>query len=112
MTSINQKNIYAVIIAGGVGARFWPRSRERSPKQVLEIIGSGSMISNTVARIQPMVPLEKTMVVTNRLQKEVIQQQIPALPSQNILIEPLGRNTAPCIGLAAKWIYQCDPEAI
>jgi mannose-1-phosphate guanylyltransferase len=112
MTSIDQKNIYAVIIAGGVGARFWPRSRERSPKQVLEIIGSGSMISNTVARIQPMVPSERTMVVTNKLQKEIIQQQIPALPSQNILVEPLGRNTAPCIGLAAKWIHHYDPEAI
>jgi len=51
MTGIDQKNIYAVIIAGGVGARFWPRSRERSPKQVLEIVGSGSMIVNTITRI-------------------------------------------------------------
>jgi mannose-1-phosphate guanylyltransferase len=112
MTSINQQNIYAVIMAGGVGSRFWPRSRERSPKQVLEIVGSGSMIFNTVARIQPLVPSDKAMVVTNRLQKDIIHQQVPALSSQNILMEPLGRNTAPCIGLAAKWIHHYDPEAI
>ncbi|MBN1397324.1 MAG: mannose-1-phosphate guanylyltransferase, partial [Bacteroidetes bacterium] len=104
--------MYAVIIAGGVGSRFWPKSREKSPKQVLEIIGTGSMISNTVDRIQPLVPPEKIMIVTNRLQKEIIQKQIPSLPSQNLLIEPLGRNTAPCIGLAAKWIQRTDPEAI
>jgi mannose-1-phosphate guanylyltransferase len=107
-----QPNIYAVVMAGGVGSRFWPRSRERSPKQVLEIIGSGSMISNTFARIQPLVPAEKAMVVTNKLQKDIIHQQVPALPMQNILTEPLGRNTAPCIGLAAKWIHRQDPEAI
>jgi len=110
--NINQKKLFAVIIAGGVGSRFWPRSRERSPKQVLEILGSGSMIFNTVARIQPLVPPDNTLVVTNRLQKDIIQNQVPALPAQNIIIEPLGRNTAPCIGLAAKWIQRYDPEAI
>ncbi len=109
---MTQPNIYAVVMAGGVGSRFWPRSRERTPKQVLEIIGSGSMISNTIARIQPLVPFEKAMVVTNKLQKDIIHEQIPALPLQNILTEPLGRNTAPCIGLAAKWIQRLDPEAI
>jgi mannose-1-phosphate guanylyltransferase len=112
MTSINQQNIYAVIMAGGVGSRFWPRSRERSPKQVLEIVGSGSMIFNTVARIHPLVPSDKAIVVTNKLQKDIIHLQVPSLPLQNILMEPLGRNTAPCIGLAAKWIYHYDPEAI
>ena len=68
MTSINRQNIYAVIMAGGVGSRFWPRSRERSPKQVLEIVGSGSMIFNTVARIQSLIPFEKAIVVTNKHQ--------------------------------------------
>ena len=92
MTNINQQNIYAVIIAGGVGSRFWPKSRERSPKQVLEIIGSGSMIYNTVARIQSLIPPDKTLVVTNRLQKDIIHQQVPALPSQNILIGKPGEN--------------------
>jgi mannose-1-phosphate guanylyltransferase len=112
MMKMNTPNIYAVIMAGGVGSRFWPRSRERSPKQVLEIVGSGSMIFNTIARIQPLVPTEKAMVVTNKLQKDIIQQQVPGLPMQNVLTEPLGRNTAPCIGLAALWIHHYDPEAV
>ncbi|MCX6120510.1 MAG: mannose-1-phosphate guanylyltransferase [Ignavibacteriales bacterium] len=109
---MNQPNIYAVIMAGGVGSRFWPQSRERSPKQVLEIVGSGSMISNTIARIQPLVQSDKVLVVTNKLQKDIIHNQVPSLPLQNVLTEPLGRNTAPCIGLAAKWISRNDPNAI
>jgi mannose-1-phosphate guanylyltransferase len=112
MMNMNTQNIYAVIMAGGVGSRFWPRSRERSPKQVLEIVGSGSMIFNTIARIQPLVTAEKAMVVTNKHQKDIICQQVPALPVQNVLTEPLGRNTAPCIGLAAMWIHHYDPEAV
>jgi mannose-1-phosphate guanylyltransferase len=109
---MNQPNIYAVIMAGGVGSRFWPQSRERSPKQVLGIVGSGSMISNTIARIQPLVKSDKVLVVTNKLQKDIIQKHVPSVPSQNVLTEPLGRNTAPCIGLAAKWISRYDPNAI
>jgi mannose-1-phosphate guanylyltransferase len=70
------------------------------------------MIFNTVARIHPLVPSDKAIVVTNKLQKDIIHLQVPSLPLQNILMEPLGRNTAPCIGLAAKWIYHYDPEAI
>ncbi len=112
MKNMNKPNIYAVIMAGGVGSRFWPRSREKSPKQVLEIIGSGSMLINTIVRIQPLIPVEKVIVVTNKLQKDIISKQIPSLPDENILIEPLGRNTAPCIGLAAKWIMRRDPNAI
>jgi len=109
---MNQPNIYAVIMAGGVGSRFWPKSRERSPKQVLGIVGSGSLISNTIARIQPLVAPDKILVVTNKLQKDIIQKQVPSVPSQNVLTEPLGRNTAPCIGLAAKWISRYDPNAV
>jgi len=107
-----QQNIYAVIMAGGVGSRFWPRSRERSPKQVLEIIGDGSMILNTITRLQSMVPPEKTWIVTNKLHRDIVHQQVPFLPFQNILTEPIGRNTAPCIGLAALWISRFDPDAI
>jgi mannose-1-phosphate guanylyltransferase len=109
---MSAQKIYAVIMAGGSGTRFWPRSREKSPKQVLEIVGSGSMIFNTVARIQSLVPPEQTLVVTNKLQQPIIQQQLPQLPKENILVEPVGRNTAPCIALAAQWIAHRDPEAI
>jgi mannose-1-phosphate guanylyltransferase len=79
---------------------------------VLEIVGSGSMISNTIARIQPLVQWEKVLVVTNKLQKDIILKQVPLLPTENVLTEPLGRNTAPCIGLAAKWICHHDPNAV
>ncbi|MBI3004075.1 MAG: NTP transferase domain-containing protein [Ignavibacteriales bacterium] len=105
-------HIYAVIMAGGVGSRFWPRSRERSPKQLIEIFGSGTMIQNTVNRIQSLVPAMNTFVVTNRLQEEAIYRQLPFLPKENVLVEPVGRNTAPCIGLAALWVRQIDPDGV
>jgi mannose-1-phosphate guanylyltransferase len=105
-------NLYAVIMAGGVGSRFWPKSRERSPKQFLEIVGSGTMIQNTVARIQNLVPAINTFVVTNKLQEELTYKQLPFIPKENIIIEPVGRNTAPCIGLAASLIHKIDPKAI
>lgn len=105
-------NTYAVIMAGGVGSRFWPKSRERSPKQFLEIVGSGTMIQNTVARVQGIVPVQNTFVVTNKLQEELTYKQLPLIPKENILIEPVGRNTAPCIGLAASLIHRIDPKGI
>lgn len=105
-------NLYAVIMAGGVGSRFWPRSRERTPKQLLEIVGTGTMIQNTVARIESLVPPERVLVVTNQLQHEMVTRQLSTVPRQNILVEPIGRNTAPCIGLAASWIKKADPNAV
>ncbi|HEY6951556.1 MAG TPA: sugar phosphate nucleotidyltransferase, partial [Bacteroidota bacterium] len=105
-------NTFAVIMAGGVGSRFWPKSRERSPKQFLEIVGSGTMIQNTVTRINGIVPPSNTFVVTNRLQEDLTYQQLPFIPRENILIEPVGRNTAPCIGLAASLIRRIDPKGV
>jgi mannose-1-phosphate guanylyltransferase len=105
-------HVYAVVMAGGVGSRFWPRSRERTPKQLLEIIGPGTMIQNTVKRIQSVIPASNTLIVTNRLQEATISKQLPSIPRKNILIEPVGRNTAPCIGLAAAWVKKVDPKGI
>jgi mannose-1-phosphate guanylyltransferase len=105
-------HVYAVIMAGGVGSRFWPRSRERTPKQLLEIVGAGSMIQNTVARIGPMIPAAQTFVVTNESQQDLIRSQLPAVPKENILVEPVGRNTAPCIALAARWIRRRDTDGV
>ncbi len=105
-------NIYAVIMAGGVGSRFWPKSRERSPKQFLEITGSGTMIQNTVSRMQGIVPAMNTFIVTNKLQEDLTYKQLPFVPKENILIEPVGRNTAPCIGLAASLIHRIDPKGV
>ena len=94
--------VYALIIAGGVGARFWPRSRERSPKQLLEIVGHGTMIQNTVFRLDPIVPASNILIVTNALQADEIARQLPQIPRENILVEPAGRNTAPAIALGAE----------
>lgn len=104
--------VYAVIMAGGVGSRFWPRSREKNPKQLLEIVGEGSMIQNTVKRLKGFVDEKHVFVVTNRLQKNAIIKQLPNVPQENIIVEPVGRNTAPCIGLAALFIDRLDPKGI
>ncbi|MBI2620391.1 MAG: mannose-1-phosphate guanylyltransferase [Ignavibacteriales bacterium] len=105
-------HIFSVIMAGGVGSRFWPRSRERSPKQLLELTGSGTMVQNTIARIEPLVPSVNTLVVTNALQSDEIVKQLPFIPKENILVEPVGRNTAPCVGLAASWVSRMDPQGV
>ncbi|MBW7888171.1 MAG: mannose-1-phosphate guanylyltransferase [Bacteroidetes bacterium] len=103
--------MYAVIMAGGVGSRFWPRSREKNPKQLLEIVGDGTMIQNTVKRIKPIIEEKNIFIVTNKLQKNAIAKQIPSIPQENIIVEPVGRNTAPCIGLTALFIERLDPKA-
>jgi mannose-1-phosphate guanylyltransferase len=104
--------VCAVIMAGGVGTRFWPRSRERSPKQLLEILGKGTMIQNTVKRIAPLVPPRNVFVVTNRVQRAAVIKQLPQVPEENILEEPVGRNTAPCIALAAMHVRRTSPDAV
>jgi mannose-1-phosphate guanylyltransferase len=107
-----QPQIYAVIMAGGVGARFWPRSREKNPKQLLEIAGEGTMIQNTLRRLGNFVEPKNVFVVTNKMQKLGVMQQLPQVPPANILVEPVGRNTAPCIGLAAMFVQRLDPQGI
>lgn len=109
---MNTESVYAVIMAGGVGSRLWPRSRESSPKQLLHVMGDGTMIQNTVARLQPIVPPERIFIVTNEKQIEGFKQQVPSIPEENLIAEPFGRNTAPCVGLAAASILKRDPEAM
>jgi mannose-1-phosphate guanylyltransferase len=105
-------NIFAVIMAGGVGSRLWPRSREKSPKQLLHILGEGTMIQNTVARLQPLIPYENIYIVTNRTQSETLKEQVPQIPAGNIIAEPFGRNTAPCIALVTARLRERDPEGV
>ncbi len=104
--------VYAVIMAGGIGSRFWPLSRERRPKQLLSIVNSETMIQATVSRIRALIPPDRVFVVTNQNQRDALAAQLPEVPQGQILVEPVGRNTAPCIGLAALWIKKVDPEAI
>jgi len=105
-------NVYCVIMAGGVGSRFWPRSREKSPKQLLKIFGERTMLQGTLSRIEHIIPPKNVLVITNKIQKPLIEEQLPNVPKENIIAEPFGKNTAPCIGLAAIMLHQFDPGAV
>ncbi|UCE03427.1 MAG: mannose-1-phosphate guanylyltransferase [Candidatus Latescibacterota bacterium] len=93
--------MYAVIMAGGVGTRFWPRSRHLRPKQLLSLSGSSSMIRLTIERLKPLLGPERILVVTRADQLSALRAELPEIPDSNILVEPTGKNTAPCIALAA-----------
>lgn len=103
--------IHAVIMAGGIGSRFWPRSRRSNPKQFLSIVGQSTLIQATIARLNGIIPNENIHVVTNERYVETTRAQLPAVPPENILAEPISRNTAPCITYAAFHIHQKDPDA-
>jgi len=92
---------HAVILAGGRGTRFWPRSRARTPKQLLSIIGKETMLEQTVARLRPLIPADRIWTVTNAEQAAEVRKQLPAAARPRVLTEPVGRNTAAAIGLAA-----------
>ncbi|MEA3470596.1 MAG: mannose-1-phosphate guanylyltransferase [Thermodesulfobacteriota bacterium] len=104
--------MYAVIMAGGKGTRFWPLSREKRPKHLLSITGEKSIIKYTVERIVPLVPEDNIMIVTGESHSDETKKEITSLPEENIIVEPMGRNTAPCIGLAAIHIRKKNPDAI
>lgn len=103
----------AVIMAGGKGERFWPRSRRNMPKQFLSLTDDGkTMIQLTVERIQPLIAIEDVFVVTNKDYKELVKAQLPELPEENIVLEPMAKNTAPCIGLASMYIKKKYDDAV
>ena len=91
----------ALIMAGGKGTRFWPLSTEEKPKQFLNLIGENTMIQMTINRIKPIIPMERIFVCTGEMYVNLVKEQIPDLPERNIVVEPEGRNTAPCIALSA-----------
>ncbi|RDY27451.1 mannose-1-phosphate guanylyltransferase [Romboutsia weinsteinii] len=91
----------ALIMAGGKGTRFWPLSTEEKPKQFLNLIGEDTMIQMTVNRIKPIIPIERIFVCTGEMYVDLVKEQLPELPERNIIVEPEGRNTAPCIALSA-----------
>ncbi|HEM48825.1 MAG TPA: mannose-1-phosphate guanylyltransferase, partial [Caldithrix sp.] len=93
--------MYIVIMAGGSGTRFWPRSRATLPKQMLNLFGEKTMLQLTYNRVKDFVPNERILVITNRELREGVINQLPDIPVANIIAEPFGRNTAPCIALAA-----------
>ncbi len=101
-----------VILAGGSGTRFWPRSRRARAKQVLALDGEKSMIQQTVERLKPLAGLDKTWIVTNEFLAQEIADQLPGLPAEQIVQEPVARNTAPACGLAAFLIEKLNPDAV
>ncbi len=104
---------YAVIMAGGVGSRFWPASRAKRPKQLLDLTGSGvPMVVGTVRRVLPEIPYERILIITGEITADAIAEALPELPPENILSEPEGHNTAPCVGWAAVHIQHRDPGAV
>ena len=103
--SVEKNSNYCVIMAGGVGSRFWPFSRENKPKQFLDFFGTGrSLLQMTVDRFRPLIPIENMFIVTNVAYKKLIMEQIPDLKEVQILCEPARRNTAPCIAYATAHI--------
>lgn len=104
--------LHAVIMAGGSGTRFWPQSRLSRPKQLLPLVDAETMIQSTAARCGELIPAARTWVVTNAVQAEQAREQLPDVPAGQVLVEPVGRNTAPCIGLAALEIIQADPDGV
>ncbi|WP_044210257.1 mannose-1-phosphate guanylyltransferase [Flammeovirga sp. OC4] len=105
-------NNYVVIMAGGIGSRFWPFSRQKRPKQFQDILGTGrTMIQQTVDRFEGVCPKENIYIVTSKDYKEITKEQLPFLSDDQILLEPCRRNTAPCVAYAAYKIAEKDPEA-
>src|SRR5258708_17709950 len=106
------KNFYPVILAGGSGTRFWPRSRRKSAKQVLALDGAQTMIQQTVQRLLPISGERDFWIITNSSLSHEIQKQLPAIPAAQVVAEPAPPNTAPPIGLAALPLQKNAPGAV
>jgi len=104
--------LYAIIMAGGVGSRFWPQSRQSQPKQFLRVLSQESLIQSTFARLQPLVEPDQVLVVTHARYAELTRDHLPAIKDEHILAEPVSRNTAPAIAYAAARLHAVDPDAV
>lgn len=113
MKKSSELEAHAIVLAGGRGTRFWPRSRTRTPKQLLNIVGEETMIQQTVARLSPLFPASRVWVVTNDEQAAEVRRQLPRVVAHHVLTEPVGRNTAAAIGLAAiHLLHAGSPDAL
>lgn len=104
--------ISAVVMAGGRGERFWPSSREDLPKQFLSFSGDQTLLQRTVQRLNGVVSAEDLWVVTREDYAQLVYDQVPAVPTRQVLLEPQGRDTAPCVALAALYVANADPDAV
>ncbi|MBI5545476.1 MAG: mannose-1-phosphate guanylyltransferase, partial [Deltaproteobacteria bacterium] len=104
--------LYPIIMAGGSGTRFWPLSRKNRPKQFLPLTGDKPLLSLTADRVRPLAPPARTLVVCGKVHAPAVRKLLPDLPARNVLIEPVARNTAPAVGLAAAVVAHEDPEGV
>nr|WP_319265869.1 mannose-1-phosphate guanylyltransferase [uncultured Draconibacterium sp.] len=106
------KDLYTLIMAGGSGTRFWPRSKTVKPKQYLNIFGDKSLLQDTIERFATFTKQENIYIVSSATQAKVLEEQTPMLPKENLIYEPIGRNTLPCIGLAAMYAERENPDGV
>lgn len=107
------KDIHCVIMAGGIGSRFWPLSRTSKPKQFIDILGTGkTLLQQTFIRMNKICPAENILIVTSQIYKDIVLEQLPEISADQVLLEPMRRNTAPCISFANYKIKQKNPNAI
>ena len=104
--------VYAVIMAGGSGTRIWPKSTKSLPKQFLSLFGKGTIIQNTIDRVGGLIPQERIMVVTNYSYVSIVKEQLPKIPDENIIGEPVAKNTVPCVAILAELLAKKDPDAV
>jgi len=110
---LNIDNLYAVIMAGGVGSRFWPVSTPDNPKQFHDLFGNGkSLLQQTYSRLETLVPSDNILISTNNRYKELVKKQLPKVRDLQVVLEPAMRNTAPAILYAAFKIYAINPDAL
>ncbi|MGA7303497.1 MAG: mannose-1-phosphate guanylyltransferase [Rhodothermales bacterium] len=109
---MTEANVYCLVMAGGVGRRFWPMSRVERPKQFLRFFGDRSLLQMTVDRIRPIIPPSQCLIVTNERYLEQTVTQLPEVPRENILLEPVSRNTAPCIAFGAGMVHRVRGDAV
>ncbi|MGA2264082.1 MAG: sugar phosphate nucleotidyltransferase [Acidobacteriota bacterium] len=105
-------NVYAVIMAGGRGERFWPLSNDRVPKPFIPLLGPRTLIQQTVERLLPLLPRERILISIGEAQSTIAGEQLPQIPPENFIVEPVGRDTAPCLGYCALHIERRDPDGI
>src|SRR6202008_1190360 len=113
MAAAGMKNNYCIIMAGGVGSRFWPMSKTNYPKQFLDILGTGeTLLQQTYNRFLKACPEKNIFVVTSEQYKDLVQEQLKKIPKENVLLEPSRKNTAPCVAYASYKIHKLNPKAL
>src|SRR3989449_10106102 len=108
----NIKDRFVIIMAGGKGERFWPVSREQTPKQLLALLGNRSFLQQAVDRVLPLVPLKNILVITNQVQLPEVRKQLPKLPKENLIAEPIGRDTCAAVTLGAALVGARSTTAV